>query len=681
MSKRPRRATIPPGFAILAVSLWLVAAAPTTAQVGALVSPGSAVEGPLAARGHRQLPEVPRTRSPDCAAAKCLACHKPIAERIAARRGVHRDVTGTCEGCHAEHAGADAEPQAARSAALQPRRRNGLRPRRPPRAARAGLRAVPQDAVVPEHASRVRLVPPGRSQGRAGTDVRDLPHDGHAVCRRAQQFDHSKARFALTGAHRTVDCAKCHVNKVFTGLKFGSCADCHREPHRQAFGADCTSCHTTDTWKTRKVDHARTAFPLKGAHAAAPCTACHLKPAVQVRLQAKACSDCHADVHRGQFKQDLRQPATPPTFRKAPFDHAAATQFPLTGQARRARLLPVPQGRGDRRTASDDRRRRDGHRDVLGHCRPSCASCHEDVHRGAHGQTLRQLPHDRRFPRPETLRARAPRWRRSSPAATPRPPAGRATAERRARRAPRRRRRWRRGRSRGSARPAPGATPTRTTANWVTRASAATRSTKSGFAAGKFSHATSEFPLTGRHQAVRCSAVPRAAVKRAAGQPAAAGAQPSPARDETGRVLLFKAKGTDCASCHKDVHLGQLGTTVRGVPLDRGVHASRHTRTSRSARQFLHRRGTPRSPAARATSRRPGRFPSGQGTAVRFAGPGHRVRVVSRPKDAHRGALGNAVRTLPHAGAWPSVSRAFHKVGAVPARGPPPDGRRARAAT
>jgi len=40
-------------------------------------------------------------------AARCLACHKPVSDRIAANKGVHREVTGDCEACHQEHQGTD----------------------------------------------------------------------------------------------------------------------------------------------------------------------------------------------------------------------------------------------------------------------------------------------------------------------------------------------------------------------------------------------------------------------------------------------------------------------------------------------------------------------------------------------------------------------------------------------
>ena len=39
--------------------------------------------------------------------------------------------------------------------------------------------------------------------------------------------DHSYTAFRLTGKHAKVDCADCHVNKVFTGT-FTTCYPCHR---------------------------------------------------------------------------------------------------------------------------------------------------------------------------------------------------------------------------------------------------------------------------------------------------------------------------------------------------------------------------------------------------------------------------------------------------------------------
>ena len=317
--------------AVVGAAIWLAVATTAHAQVGTLVAPG-----PLS-KAHSQLEGLANCQK--ChepgralASAKCLACHKPIAERIAGRRGVHRDVPGNCEKCHVEHRGAAVDIRRLDIKAFN-------------HAVETGFALDGRHAPLSRDCARCHKTRSFLNAGTACVSCHQDPHKGAlgttcSACHTTatpfadarKQFDHAKARFALTGAHRTVDCAKCHVNKVYRGLKSGSCADCHREPHRQAFGPDCTKCHTTETWKTRTFDHARTAFPLKGAHATAACTACHVKPATQVHLQAKACRDCHNDVHAGQFKQDCGSCHTQVTFKKAPFEHDTATRFPLTGR-------------------------------------------------------------------------------------------------------------------------------------------------------------------------------------------------------------------------------------------------------------------------------------------------------------------------------------------------------------
>ncbi|HSD67521.1 MAG TPA: cytochrome c3 family protein, partial [Vicinamibacteria bacterium] len=75
----------------------------------AQISPGAL------SRAHAKLEGS--TRCLDChdpkrgvAAEKCLACHKPLQERIAAGKGLHaRPEYRDCKTCHVEHQGADYE--------------------------------------------------------------------------------------------------------------------------------------------------------------------------------------------------------------------------------------------------------------------------------------------------------------------------------------------------------------------------------------------------------------------------------------------------------------------------------------------------------------------------------------------------------------------------------------------
>jgi len=69
--------------------------------------------------------------------------------------------------------------------------------------------------------------------------------------------------------------------------RFAACTDCHADAHAGQFarspgGADCARCHTVAGFSPATftvADHARTAYPLAGAHLATPCVACHARPA------------------------------------------------------------------------------------------------------------------------------------------------------------------------------------------------------------------------------------------------------------------------------------------------------------------------------------------------------------------------------------------------------------------
>jgi hypothetical protein len=41
------------------------------------------------------------------------------------------------------------------------------------------------------------------------------------------------------------------------------------------FPTTCVTCHSTGAWQPASFDHARTSFPLTGAHTSVTCSACH----------------------------------------------------------------------------------------------------------------------------------------------------------------------------------------------------------------------------------------------------------------------------------------------------------------------------------------------------------------------------------------------------------------------
>lgn len=354
------------------------------AQLSALISPG-----PLA-RPHAALEGIANCQKCHEAgrkvtAEKCLACHAPIAARVARRTGVHRDVKGDCVQCHAEHAGVDAV----------------LRPfdeRRFDHARLTGFALNDRHASV---AGRCAACHKTRSFLTLSGDCASCHHDPHTggfgractTCHSPRtsfkeisgQFDHTKALFRLTGAHTTVPCAKCHVNNVMKGLKFSSCSSCHRDPHPSGFGATCTSCHTTGAWRTSKVDHDRTAFPLRGRHRTLDCAACHRGAAAGAarlagfRSTSRTCASCHRDTHLGQVGGQCERCHNPTSFAVSNYRHTGVTAAVFSaGRHGRAACVAChkrttgvfPQGRGTAvRFALDTR----------------CSTCHADVHHGSLG--------------------------------------------------------------------------------------------------------------------------------------------------------------------------------------------------------------------------------------------------------------------------------------------------------
>ena len=107
-----------------------------------------------------------------------------------------------------------------------------------------------------------------------------------------------------------------------------------QSPHGR-LAEPCTTCHAPDAWKpvrlSRSFDHARTGFPLAGAHAATACRSCHTS--LDFQRAPSACAGCHTDVHRGELGADCARCHTPRSFldRSAMVCAHQLTRFPLTG--------------------------------------------------------------------------------------------------------------------------------------------------------------------------------------------------------------------------------------------------------------------------------------------------------------------------------------------------------------
>ncbi|MCB9645439.1 MAG: hypothetical protein H6730_02385 [Deltaproteobacteria bacterium] len=150
-------------------------------------------------------------------------------------------------------------------------------------------------------------------------------------------FDHREAGWILEGAHRKAKCEGCHevrlikdagvkkilarANKKETFLGVGTrCRDCHFDEHRGQLDLACDKCHDAEAFKPAKgFDHAKTDYALKGLHRKVACDKCHATevdgrtpsgafPAPVSRefaryspVEHERCTDCHADPHDGRF--------------------------------------------------------------------------------------------------------------------------------------------------------------------------------------------------------------------------------------------------------------------------------------------------------------------------------------------------------------------------------------------
>jgi hypothetical protein len=156
-------------------------------------------------------------------------------------------------------------------------------------------------------------------------------------------FDHSRARFQLTGAHAKVTCDRCHPGGRYTGTP-RDCYSCHSadysgttNPNHVAggFARTCQDCHTTDAWKPATFDHNRSRFPLTGAHRNVTCDRCH--PGGRYTGTPRDCYSCHAGDYNGtsnpnhaaaHFPTSCQDCHTTQAWKPAQFDHDGS-YFPI----------------------------------------------------------------------------------------------------------------------------------------------------------------------------------------------------------------------------------------------------------------------------------------------------------------------------------------------------------------
>ena len=175
-------------------------------------------------------------------------------------------------------------------------------------------------------------------------------------------------------------------------LKHERCTDCHADAHagqlaKRADGGRCESCHDVNGFRPARYgpeDHAKTGYPLAGAHLAVACDQCHQRTAsgtgrvmVPLHFASTRCVDCHKDPHRGEVAPFVAKGGCETchrveSWREIAFDHGQ-TKYPLVGSHTRVACASC-------------------HRRSVAAGRPAelrfagvpqaCESCHRDPHQG-----------------------------------------------------------------------------------------------------------------------------------------------------------------------------------------------------------------------------------------------------------------------------------------------------------
>jgi hypothetical protein len=217
----------------------------------------------------------------------------------------------------------------------------------------------------------------------------------------------SKAHQTLNGA---TQCANCH--QFGTGTPTFKCLDCHKEiartlTAREGFhaqlnmkypnGKDCVRCHLEHNgegfalvhWDPplKQFDHRLAGYPLVEKHAAVACEKCHtpehMVPAERALIQrknlpgsflglSKDCVSCHSDPHKGQLGSDCQRCHNMTDWKQAKqFDHSK-TKYPLTGMHAQVACEKCHLPAGPDHAVK-----------FTGIKFDTCTACHSDPHKGA----------------------------------------------------------------------------------------------------------------------------------------------------------------------------------------------------------------------------------------------------------------------------------------------------------
>jgi hypothetical protein len=201
----------------------------------------------------------------------------------------------------------------------------------------------------------------------------------------ATKFNHNTARFRLSGKHANVDCLKCHKVEIrdgnkyqqFRGIQNFNCNSCHKDPHQNKFGQNCSQCHNEETFLIikggEKFDHNKTSYKLEYKHISVNCKECH-KTKFTDPLKHEKCTDCHADYHKKQFVKNGVSPDCSTCHSVKGF-----TLFSYTNEQHNLSTFPLNGSHVATPCTDCHKKQKEWNFRGIG---IKCSDCHKDVHQG-----------------------------------------------------------------------------------------------------------------------------------------------------------------------------------------------------------------------------------------------------------------------------------------------------------
>jgi hypothetical protein len=200
-------------------------------------------------------------------------------------------------------------------------------------------------------------------------------------------FNHDlDTHYVLKEKHRSVKCSACHTGPLYHNKLDTACVACHLkdDKHKTTLGDKCADCHTERSWKEPPgFDHAKSRFPLLGAHVNTACKDCHSD--ALYRQTPSTCIACHrkVDKHQGNLGEKCESCHAEQKWKdvQGRFDHDRS-KFPLRN-AHAARTVKcqdchetLSAMRGTATDCFSCHRRDDKHEGTLG---KKCDECHRDT--------------------------------------------------------------------------------------------------------------------------------------------------------------------------------------------------------------------------------------------------------------------------------------------------------------